>query len=104
MVSHVVIISENLEFEMAPCPVLCFKVAEARTTVLLNYLNPMAHLSAQIITQKRCVTWYLLLLSFDVHLHEPQPPLPFSQSSCPPTTPVSLGSQGNFAPHFTQKI
>lgn len=45
MVSHVVIISENLEFEMAPCPVLCFKVAEARTTVLLNYLNPMAHLS-----------------------------------------------------------
>lgn len=42
--------------------------------------------------QKSCVIWYFLLLSLDTHLPEPHLPLPFSQSSWLPTTPVSLVS------------
>lgn len=46
MVNNRAIIPEKPELEMALCPGLCFKVAEARMVVLSNHLSPRALLPA----------------------------------------------------------
>lgn len=84
VVNHVGIIPEKLGLGKAPCPRLCFKVAEAKAAVLSNSLRPGHPRPPRSLHRKRCVLWYLscpLPSTCLVHSH----PRPFHRvAACPP--------------------